>query len=233
MPVLGKAALAVWLECLPEAEDDFNRWYVEEHMAERVGLPGFLRGRRCRAVRGAPRYFAFYEAEGVDVFRSPAYLGRLNNPTDWTRRVMPTVRNFTRGVYRLAHTVGGTEHPEGASALVTLRLEPSPGREEALRARYRDAALTEMTAIPGVLSAALFEGDREATGGFTEERKLIGATATAPPFLCVCEVRDAAVADGAAWRDLLAPDGPARGDAVGRVTEGVYRLLHALSHLQA
>lgn len=233
MAILGRAALAVWLECLPEAEGDFNRWYVEQHLQERVGLPGFLRGRRYQAVRGGPRCFAFYEAEGVDVFRSPAYLERLNNPTEWTRRVMPTVRNFTRGVYRLGHTVAGTEDPEGGGAVVTLRLEPAPGREGALRARYRDEVLGAMARLPGVRSATLFEADRAATGGFTEERSLIGTTTTAPPFLCVCEAQDAMVADQPAWRALMGPDGPARPDALGGVVEGVYRLLHALSHSQA
>ncbi len=233
MPIKGKAALAVWLECVPEAEEDFERWYREQHLAERVGLPGFLRGRRYLAVRGTPKYFAFYEAESVDVFRSPAYLERLNSPTEWTRRVMPTVRNFTRGVYGLDHTAGGMENPDGGHVVVTLRLEPVPGQEEALRARYCDGALQEMTRVPGVHSATLFEVHREATGGFTEERSLIGTTTAAIPFLCLCEVRDAAVADHPAWRAVLGPGGSARGDAVQAVTEGVYRLLHALSHTQA
>lgn len=233
MPTLGKAALAVWLECLPDAEDDFNQWYVEQHLAERVGLPGFLRGRRYRAVRGAPRYFALYEAEGTEVFRSPAYLERLNNPTEWTRRVMPTVRNFTRGVYRLVRTVGGTDDPEAGHVLVTLRLDPLPGQDATLRLRYRDEGLEALAKVPGVISATLLEMDREATGGFTEERKLIGASAAAAPFACLCEVRDAAVADHPAWRAALGSNGPARGDAVRDVTEGVYRLLHALSRPQA
>jgi hypothetical protein len=107
MAILGRAALAVWLECVPEAEADFDRWYREQHLAERLAVPGFLRGRRYEAVRGAPKYFAFYETESGEVLRSPTYMERLNNPTDWTRRVMPAVRNFTRGVYRLLHTEGG------------------------------------------------------------------------------------------------------------------------------
>lgn len=236
MTMRGRAALAVWLECLPEAEGDFNRWYVEQHLAERVGLPGFLRGRRYQAVRGAPKYFALYETEGADVLRGPAYLERLNNPTEWTRRVMPTVRNFTRGVYRPVHAVGGAadpEDPQGGRAAVTLRLDPAPGREEALRAGYRGEVLQAMARLPGVLSATLFEADPAAGGGITQERMLVGTAAAAPPFFCLCEARDAAIADLPAWPALLAPGGPARGDAVRDLIEGTYRLLHALSHPRA
>ena len=230
MAILGKAALAVWLECLPEAEGDFDRWYREEHLAERVGVPGFLRARRHQAVRGAPKYFALYEVEDAGVLRSPAYLERLNNPTDWTRRVMPTVRNFTRGVYRLAHAGGRHGASDVAQAVLTLRLDPLAGREEALRAQYRQDALKAMAAIPGVRSATLFEADAAAPGGTTVERSLIGHTAEAPPFFCLCELESPEVADHPAWRAVLAPEGPARADAVRHLDEGVYRLLHALPH---
>ena len=230
MGFLGKAALAVWLECLPAAEEDFDRWYVEEHMAERVGLPGFLRGRRHEAVRGSPRYFAFYETEGVDALQTPDYNERLDNPTEWTRRVMPNVRNFTRGVYRRLESPDAAGSHEGAPFLVTLRLDPQPGREAALRTAYRDRALAQMIQTPGVLSAALYELDVRATGGTPEERRIIGSRTTAPPFVCLAEAQGDAVVDHPAWRALFADQGPACGDFLRDVIEGVYRFMHGLTH---
>ena len=230
MPILGTAALAVWLECVPEAEADFDRWYREQHLAERLAVPGFLRGRRFQAVRGAPKYFAFYETEGAEVLRSPTYLARLNNPTEWTRRVMPQVRNFTRGIYRPVHTEGGPGSGRAAQAVATLRLDHVAGREEALRARYCNEALKATAGVPGVISATLFEADPAAPGGATIERSLIGTAAAAPVFFCLCELEDAAAAERPGWRALLAPGGPAGGDAVRSTIEGTYRLLHELSH---
>lgn len=227
MAIHGQGALGIWIDVLPEAEEDFNRWYAEQHLPERLGVPGFLRGRRYRAARGTPKYFTLYETESTEVLRSPAYLARLNNPTDWTRRVLPTM-GYVRNVYRFLHAEGGEE----GQAIVTLRLDPAPGREEELRALYRDQVLEEMTRAPGVLSAALFEAEQVATGVMTEERRLVRAGGAAPPFLCLCELREPGIVDQPAWRALLAPDGPARKDVVRDATENAYRLIYSLSRAQ-
>ena len=46
--------IAIWHDVLPEAKDEFYEWHSREHMPERVGIPGFRRGRRYLAVSGAP-----------------------------------------------------------------------------------------------------------------------------------------------------------------------------------
>jgi len=218
MPILGQAALGIWMDVVPEAEDELNTWYPQQHLPERLAVPGFLRGRRYVSAGGAPKYFILYETEGPEVLRSAAYLERLNNPTDWTRRVLPTMRNVVRNVYRFLCGAGR----EDGQAAVTLRLEPVPGAEPALRARYRAEVLEAMTRVPGVASAALFEAEAAATGVITEERKLVGAMAAAPTFLCMCELRDPEARAHPAWRSLTSPDGPARKDVVREVTENAY-----------
>ena len=225
MAVLGRAALGFWTDIVPEAEDDFNRWYNEQHFPERLAVPGFLRGRRYLSARGAPKYFTLYETAGPDVLKSPAYMERLNNPTEWTRRVLPEMRNAIRNAYRLLHTAGGVEGRAGCA----LRIEPVAGSEEELRRRYPGEVLRELTRVPGVLSAVLYEAEPVATGVITEERKLMGAVGTAPPFFCFCDLEDPAVVDQPPWRTLLAPDGTARKGLAGEVTENVYRLIHSLA----
>jgi hypothetical protein len=44
--LLGEAVLAVWCDIDPEHDAEFNDWYTHQHLPERVGIPGFLRGRR-------------------------------------------------------------------------------------------------------------------------------------------------------------------------------------------
>lgn len=58
MPRIGQGVLAIWNGIAPEAEAEFVAWHVREHIPERVGLPGFLRGRRYVGDAEAhPRYF--------------------------------------------------------------------------------------------------------------------------------------------------------------------------------
>jgi hypothetical protein len=84
-----------------ELEDDFNRWYEEEHLAERLAIPGFLRACRYRAVVGGPKYLAVYEVTSPAVFDSPQYQHFLKGAgeTPWTRRVLAACTNKSRVIY--------------------------------------------------------------------------------------------------------------------------------------
>jgi hypothetical protein len=55
------------LDVEPAWEEEFNRWYDEEHFPDRINCPGFLRGRRFAAVEGAPKFLAVYDLEGPEV----------------------------------------------------------------------------------------------------------------------------------------------------------------------
>jgi hypothetical protein len=68
-------------------------------MPERVGIPGFLRGRRYRAIDAAAEYFTLYEAEDAAVLTGAHYLERLNNPTPATRTVIPQFFRIWSGAF--------------------------------------------------------------------------------------------------------------------------------------
>ena len=78
-------------------------------------MPGFLFGRRHKAIAGAPGYFNFYMVETPEVLTSKPYLERLDNPTPMTRTIMSEVfvnmnrtvcqRAARRGSFRGAFTV--------------------------------------------------------------------------------------------------------------------------------
>ena len=63
----GRGLLMVWVDVPSDKEKDFNRWYNEEHLAERLSVPGFLSAARYEAVKGGPKHLAMYELESVDV----------------------------------------------------------------------------------------------------------------------------------------------------------------------
>ena len=42
--------LALWNDCAKGKEALYERWYQTEHLAERLAIPGILRGRRYQAI---------------------------------------------------------------------------------------------------------------------------------------------------------------------------------------
>ncbi|HEU0167027.1 MAG TPA: DUF4286 family protein [Chloroflexota bacterium] len=95
----AKGLLLVMMEVDPAFEEEFNRWYNEEHLPERLGCPGFLSARRFRIVEGTPKYLALYELESPDVLQSEAYLELRNPDTPWTLRVFEHLTTNIRNVY--------------------------------------------------------------------------------------------------------------------------------------
>ncbi len=124
MALQGSAFITMWHDIDPPMLDEFNAWHTHEHMPERVGIPGFLGGRRYWN-HGLDRQccFTFYEGEDGNAFRSPAYLERLNNPTPWTTQVQPGFRNFLRVA---CETLVSESQGIGA-AVATWRLTLAPG----------------------------------------------------------------------------------------------------------
>jgi hypothetical protein len=117
---MTSAMLAIWSDVTPEQETDYLHWLTREHTAERVGIPGFEAVRVFRAdLPEVCRYLILYDLTTPSVLTSPAYLARLNAPTPWSQRIMPTLRNFARGG-GWVRTVRGT----GSGAyLLPLRLK--------------------------------------------------------------------------------------------------------------
>src|SRR4051794_27875539 len=96
-------------------------------MPERLGIPGFLRGRRYVAPTGG-RYFTLYETTDKYVQTSAEYLARLNNPTPWSARIVPLVTSRRRTALDIVLSSG-----DGVGgALATFELAPTEGADETL-----------------------------------------------------------------------------------------------------
>lgn len=170
MGLLGKGILAIWNDIAAGGDAEFDRWHTREHVPERVSVPGFLRGRRYLAVSGSPRYFILYETETVEVLAGPAYLARVNDPTPWTRRVLPLFRNTTRTACRVTLSLG-----QGiGGALATVRLGSLLERENEVRGWLSGTALPALIEQPGFVGVHFAEADLSATNVPTAERKLRG-----------------------------------------------------------
>jgi hypothetical protein len=225
MSLLGRGAVAIWNDVVPEGRAEFYEWHHREHMPERVGIPGFLRGRRYIAVKGAPEFFTLYEATGTDVLAGPHYLERLNNPTPLTRHVIPKYfRNMLRGVCEVRFSAGVGQ----GGYLLTLRLAAEPSREaELLRCLTGVApALGEM---PMILGVHVCVADAGASTIETSERKSHGAAV--PEWLVMIEGATPGGVDAAC--DRLLADDLVRHGARAEMARGLYQLQISLSRSSA
>lgn len=83
-----------------ELDEEFNTWYDEEHVPEKVGtVPGFVRARRYRALEGRPNYLCIYELDDISVVQDPTYLSNYKSGSTTTQRMKAKAKTFYRNVY--------------------------------------------------------------------------------------------------------------------------------------
>src|SRR5262249_55645226 len=154
MPLLGKGVLAIWHAMTPEGDLEMIRWHDREHVAERVGVPGFLRGRRYGHATAPRQYLDFYETESVETVRSEPYLARLNNPTPWTQRVLPHFRDVVRLGCRVLASSGRGQ----TGSMLTFRLAAAAGgRQPELGDWLVGAGQRGLAEAPGVVGVHVLE----------------------------------------------------------------------------
>ena len=222
MSLAGLGAVAIWHDLVPEAKDDFYEWHNREHMPERVGIPGFRRGRRYRAVSGAPEFFNLYEADSPEVLGGQDYLNRLDAPTEGTRRVVPSFRNVARSVCRVVYTDG----PGQGGFMATQRHDIAPERRAAAIAALRGQWLPALATHRGVTGVHLCVADEAVSGMETLEKRARADTTAVPTTIVLIEgssMRDVEAAAGA----LLAGWRAGAGEPVATPDTALYQLEYA------
>jgi hypothetical protein len=208
----GEAVVAIWNGIAPEARAAFYDWHQNEHMPERVGIPGFRRGRRYIAIDAAthPEFFTLYEADALPVLQGSDYANRLNAPTPWTRTVTAQFRDTARALAKMLESIG----PGAGGVMLTIRFDADDAATGALRAVVREAARS-----PRVTGAHLGVADPAASGVRTTETK--GRTDIQPPptWFALVEATDAE-----ALSDVLSDAVLTAAGARGPFIRGLYRL---------
>lgn len=203
MSLAGLGAVCIWHDLLPEARDDFHQWHNREHMPERVGIPGFRRGRRYVAIAGTPEYFNLYEADSAEVLGGQDYLNRLNAPTEWTRQVVPSFRNVSRSICRVVYT-----HGVGQGAfMLTLRFDVGQSDRSRVVKALRERLLPPLCDNKGIAGVHLCLADESISKVETAEKKARADTTQVPTWIILIEGNSSAdvQAAGAALSQDLQP----------------------------
>ncbi|MGQ3353330.1 MAG: hypothetical protein ACT6XY_02625 [Phreatobacter sp.] len=157
----GQGFLAIWSDVPPEHETDYLHWMTREHAQERLAIPGFREVRLFRNTNaGLRRFFILYTLDSAEVMAIPAYLARLNDPSPWSRRIMPLLMNFRRGGGWVATHVGGGHGSLVAPIFVDDGLCPTPSH------------LTEIANRDRIVAVSLLHADAAATSIQTDEKRL-------------------------------------------------------------
>ena len=183
----GTGLLMVWAEVPAEIEDDFNRWYAEEHLAERLSVPGVLSAARYEAVQSGPKHLACYELESPDVLTTREYLRHIENPTEWSRRVSPGIIGtvYIRNVYEMIHPASMSSGAESSGMAPTLQIGRM-GIPEDVEADWNDwyntVYVPNYEKVPGVIRGRRFR-----------------AVSGEPKYLTVYEFENADVSKTGEW----------------------------------
>ncbi|NOT55870.1 MAG: hypothetical protein HOP18_14825 [Deltaproteobacteria bacterium] len=181
MATQANGLLAVWTDVAPEAEREFNEWYNKEHIAQLLGVPGFLSGRRYQAVEGEPKYLALYELTDVSVLKSDAFRQVRESPTEWSKKIIPLFRNTTIGMYQQLFS-HGARPAQDAEFILNVRLNIPMDKEKDFNEWYNIDHVPALVGVPGVYCARRYmavEGD--------------------PKYLAVYEMNDARIPKTPEW----------------------------------
>lgn len=218
MSLRGGGIVAIWNGIQPEGRSNFFEWHNREHMPERVGIPGFLAGRRYQSASASPEFFTLYETVSPQVLDGPDYLQRLNHPTEWTRR---SVAYFTEVARSLCEVRLSRAIADGGW-LQTWRYDVADDRAPAHVGALQSTVET-LLSLPGVVGVHLCSADLAASAIQTEEKKG-RPQADVPRWVMLVEHTGDRDQEPGLPSDVLSERVLQAAGAVGPIRRGWYRL---------
>jgi hypothetical protein len=208
----GEAVLAIWTSVRPESQAEFYDWFINEHMPERISIPGFLRSRRYYTddINTRPKGFTFYEVDSMRALQSPEYMDRLNNPTSWTKKMMGVSTETIRVLARVDTTYG----PAMGGAILTIRFDMDADRLADIRQLIESVGRSAR-----ITGAHLCLGDEVASSVRSAETRHRDDLQPPPRCFAMVEATDPAALD-----DVLPNDALTSAGAFSSISRGIYRM---------
>ena len=114
---IGSTIMVVMMQVDPEDEADFNRWYDEEHLRERLEIPGYISARRFKLQEGTDgmlNFLCIWELEDASPLHSEMYQQQRARMTELHRRTNAVIKARGRGIYQQIYpAVGAFEDHSG------------------------------------------------------------------------------------------------------------------------
>jgi hypothetical protein len=168
-----KALLFVKLNPPVNEENNFNCWYNEKHIPDRMNLSGFLSARRFTRIAGIPKdyavspeaeYLALYDLTDINVLRDIPYKALQEEekklpPDSFETRIFKLDR-FARGIYEQIYPEDEMNSIPQADFVFIVGHEVPRNRHQEFNAWYNTEHIPALLAIPGFQSVRRFRLDR-------------------------------------------------------------------------
>ena len=156
----GSGMLMVWCDVPEDREDEFNRWYNEEHIQEILNVPGVLNAARYEAVRGGPKHLAAYELESPAAVLGDGFTKRPKSK--WSETMGPSLvgTNFFNPLYEMIYpdSVSSEMASSGmAPALQVGRMNIPPERAAEWNQWYNSIFVPNFEKVSGVIRGRRFK----------------------------------------------------------------------------
>ena len=172
--------LAIWCDMAAEDLENYRNWLTREHIADRTVLPGFLGVRLFEALNDERSHFILYATAGPEILNGEAYRRVLDNPSEWTRHIMPKFGPFDRA---LGEQVLKTGNGFGSHVAVwRLRGDARLPDLEKLKTK-----LAPLSSSPGIAGVRLFAVDHGTTDRHSTEKTMRGGVEGDFQFLLCAE----------------------------------------------
>ena len=119
---IGNTILVVMMEVDQGHEGEFDRWYNDEHLPERLEIPGYVSARRFKLQEGEGvlEYLCIWELEDASPLESDLYKSQRARPSKLRDAAGPHIRQRARGLYnQIFPAVGAFEDHSGNYAKPT------------------------------------------------------------------------------------------------------------------
>ena len=107
---VGNTVLVVTMDVDEADESEFNEWYNEQHLPERMAIQGYVYARMFKLENGnnALKYLCIWEMVDGSPLQSEMYKDQNAHPTELYLRVNKTIKLRTRGLYHQVYPEAGT-----------------------------------------------------------------------------------------------------------------------------
>ena len=137
---------------------EFEKWYELDHAPARLTVEGISTARIYRQRYTGSNFLAYYDLDSTATLRSPSYSALRAQRSDYESRVMATIPQLVRRVYRkIGPDVQGDASDVCGKLLLCIWWSPGPGTESDFHAWYEEEHIPLLMKVPGWLRVRRYE----------------------------------------------------------------------------